>query len=70
MDLFTNHPDCPEKINVVDISIVKNKINFKMIGLSIIKRIIFFNVYVKLVIQRERERERERERDYKSHLRK
>jgi hypothetical protein len=37
MDLFTNHPDYPEKIkNVVDISIVKNKLN-KYLELHIIK---------------------------------
>jgi hypothetical protein len=38
MDLFTNHPDYPEKIeNVVDLAIVKNKMNFKYLELQIIK---------------------------------
>ena len=39
MDLFTNHPDYPEKIeNVVDISIVKNKLHNKYLELHIIKK--------------------------------
>jgi hypothetical protein len=38
MDLFTNHPDYPEKIkDVVDISIVKNKLNHKYLELQILK---------------------------------
>ena len=38
MNLFTNHPDYPEKIeNVIDIAIVKNKLNFKYLELQIIR---------------------------------
>jgi hypothetical protein len=38
MDLFTNHPEYPDKIgNVIDVAIVKNKINSKYLELQIIK---------------------------------
>ena len=38
MELFTNHPDYPDKIkDVVDIAIVKNKLNYKYLELQIIR---------------------------------
>ncbi len=39
MELFVSHPDYPEKIvNVVDVSIIKNKLNPKYLELQLIKQ--------------------------------
>ena len=39
MELFVSHPDYPEKIvNVVDVSIIKNKINPKYLELQLMKQ--------------------------------